>query len=136
MAGCSTVAKAQEPPVRVIGVEPANGDDVRQSLEVGHLVTIPTPDTIADGQQTTSASELTLSIMKENVDEIVLVSDTEIVEAMTFAFERLKLVLEPSGATSLAALLSGRFDTTGARVGLIASGGNIDVARFAALTAG
>lgn len=135
ISGCSTVAKAQPQPARVIGVEPEAGDDVKQSLAAGRLITIATPNTIADGQQTTSASELTLAVMTERVDEVVLVTDNEIVEAMRFAFERLKIVLEPSGATALAALMAGQVDSPGNRVGLIASGGNIDLARFASLTA-
>ncbi len=133
ISGCATVAKAQPVPVEVVGVEPEAGDDVRRSLAAGRVVTIPTPRTIADGQQTTAPSELTLAVMRERVDRVVLTSDDEIRTAMRFAFERLRVVLEPSGASALAAVLAGTIDVTGQRVGITLSGGNIDVARFVQL---
>ncbi len=135
ISGCATVAKAQDPPVRVIGVEPAAGDDVRRSLAAGRIVTIPTPRTIADGQQTTSPGERTFAVMRERVDEVVVVTDQEILDAMAFAFERMKVVLEPSGACGLAVLLANRIDVTGQRVGVTLSGGNIGVERFVDLLA-
>lgn len=133
ISGCATVAAAQPRPVRVVGVEPAAGDDVRQSLAAGHIVEIPVPRTIADGQQTTAPSPLTFTVMQRLVDDIVLVSDEEIVAAMRFAFERMKTVLEPSGASALAALLHGRVTGVGERVGVTLSGGNVTAARFAEL---
>jgi threonine dehydratase len=133
ISGCATVAKAQDHPVRVVGVEPEAGDDVRRSLQEGRIVEIPAPHTIADGQQTVSAGEKTFAVMRERVDEIVLVSDAEIVEAMRFTFERMNVVLEPSGASALAAVLAGRIDVDGTRVGVILSGGNIGIARFVEL---
>ncbi len=133
ISGCSIVAKAQEHQTRVIGVEPETGDDVRQSLSLGKIVSIKTPKTIADGQQTTAAGAKTFAVMSQLVDGIVVVSDEEIVEAMRFAFERMKVVLEPSGASALAALMAGRIDVEGQRVGVILSGGNIDSARFGQL---
>jgi len=133
ISGCATVAKAQDRAVRVVGVEPAAGDDAKQSLELGHIVSIPTPATIADGQQTTSPGERTFAVMRERVDAIVTVTDAQIVDAMRFAFERMKVVLEPSGACALAALLGGEIDVTGRRVGVTFSGGNISTDRFAAL---
>ncbi|HSJ44848.1 MAG TPA: threo-3-hydroxy-L-aspartate ammonia-lyase [Euzebyales bacterium] len=136
ISGCATVAKAQDPPARVIGVEPEAGDDVTRSLAAGHIVEIRTPRTIADGQQTTAPGELTFAVMRERVDEMVLVSDVQIVDAMRFAFERMKIVLEPSGASALAALLAGVVDVRGQRVGVVLSGGNIGADRFAALVAG
>ena len=93
-----------------------------------------TPVTIADGQQTLSCGDRTFAVMAERVDEIVLDGDDEIVAAMRFAFERLNIVLEPSGASALAAVMSGRLDVAGHRVGVTLSGGNVDLARFAALT--
>ncbi|HSK91633.1 MAG TPA: pyridoxal-phosphate dependent enzyme [Euzebyales bacterium] len=135
ISGCATVAKAQDPPARVIGVEPEAGDDVRRSLERGEIVEIPTPRTIADGQQTTAPGARTFAVMRARVDEVVLVSDPELLAAMRFAFERLKVVLEPSGACALAALLAGRVAVTGTRVGVILSGGNVGVDRFADLMA-
>ncbi len=135
ISGCATVAKALGD-VRVIGVEPAAGNDVEQSLAAGERVVLPeTPVTIADGQQTMSCGDKTFAVMRERVDEIALVSDEEIVAAMRFAFERLNIVLEPSGASALAAVLSGRLELAGQRVGVTLSGGNVDLARFSALTA-
>jgi threonine dehydratase len=130
ISGCATAAKGQKRPVRVIGVEPEAGDDVKRSLESGEIVTIPTPHTIADGQQTTSPGEHTFAVIQERVDEIVTVSDDEIIAAMRFVFERMNVVLEPSGASALAAILAGHIDIAGRRVGVTWSGGNIDVARF------
>ncbi|HEX6255922.1 MAG TPA: threo-3-hydroxy-L-aspartate ammonia-lyase [Euzebyales bacterium] len=133
ISGCATVAKAQDQPVRVVGVEPAAGDDVARSLAAGRIVEIATPRTIADGQQTTAPGTLTFAVMRERVDDVVLVTDEQIVDAMRFAFERLKVVLEPSGACGLAALLAGLVDVTGQRVGVVLSGGNIGVDRFVTL---
>lgn len=134
ISGCSTVAKAHGD-VRVVGVEPAAGDDVKRSLAKGEIVTIDPPHTIADGQQTTSPGDKTLAVMLERVDDIVLVSDDEIVAAMRFAFERLNVVLEPSGASALAAVLAGHVDVADQRVGVTLSGGNVDLERFRQLTA-
>ncbi|MFD8675536.1 threo-3-hydroxy-L-aspartate ammonia-lyase [Streptomyces seoulensis] len=136
IAGSSVVAKSLYPAVRMIGVEPEAGDDTKRSLESGERVTIPVPRSIADGQVLPSPGEITFALNQRLVDAIALVSDEEIVEAMRFAFERLRIVLEPSGATPLAALLSGRVENLPPRVGVIASGGNIDTRRFAELTAG
>jgi threonine dehydratase len=133
ISGCATVAKAQRRPVEVIGVEPAAGDDVRRSLVEGHIVEIPTPRTIADGQQTTAPGERTFAVMRERVDDIVLVTDDEIIAAMRFVFERMNLVLEPSGASALAAILAGHIDVAGKRVGVTLSGGNVGIDRFVEL---
>ncbi len=132
ISGCATVAKAVGD-VRVIGVEPEAGNDVQQSLLTGRIVTIETPVTIADGQQTTSPSDRTFEVIRSRVDEIVLVSDDEIVEAMRFAFERMNIVLEPSGASALAAVMAGRIDVAGQRIGITLSGGNVDQRRFSEL---
>jgi threonine dehydratase len=123
-------------PVRVIGVEPETGDDVKQSLEQGRVVELPdTPRTIADGQQTRAPGVHTFPVIRERVNEIVTVTDEEIVAAMRLAFQRLNVVVEPSGASALAAVLSGAIDVTGQRVGITLSGGNVDLNRFLALTA-
>ncbi|TMR98941.1 threo-3-hydroxy-L-aspartate ammonia-lyase [Nonomuraea basaltis] len=135
IAGSATAAKGLRPGIRVIGVEPEAGDDTKRSLAAGERVSIPVPRTIADGQAADIPGELTFSINKRLVDEIVLVSDDEIRAAMRLAFERLKVVIEPSGATPLAALLAGRLDRVPPRIGVIVSGGNIDVERFAELCA-
>jgi threo-3-hydroxy-L-aspartate ammonia-lyase len=133
MAGCSTVAKALRPGMRVVGVEPETGDDTRRSLAAGKRVNGGVPRTIADGLQAAEPGELTFEVNRRNVDEIVTVSDAEILDAMAFLFDRLKIVTEPSGAIAVAALLSGRIETAGQRVGVIVSGGNVGVARFAEL---
>jgi threonine dehydratase len=132
ISGCSTVAKALGA-TRVVGVEPESGNDVQQSLASGSIVTIETPKTIADGQQTTAPSERTFSVIRERVDEIVLVTDDEIVAAMRFAFERLKIVLEPSGATGLAAVLAHKSELVGKKVGVLLTGGNVDLETFTQL---
>jgi threo-3-hydroxy-L-aspartate ammonia-lyase len=135
IAGCATAAKALRQGIRVVGVEPEAGDDTRRSLAAGERVRIGVPHTIADGLQATEPGELTFEVNQQRVDEIVTVTDEEIVEAMIFLFDRLKLVTEPSGAVGAAALLSGQLDPTGASVGVVVSGGNVGAARFAELVA-
>lgn len=135
MAGSATAAKGLTPGIRVIGVEPEAGDDTKRSLEAGRRVSIPVPRTIADGQAADIPGELTFSINRRLVDEIALVTEDQIREAMRLAFERLKIVIEPSGATPLAALLAGRIDSVPSRIGVIVSGGNIGARRFAELCA-
>ncbi|MGW0598965.1 threo-3-hydroxy-L-aspartate ammonia-lyase [Streptomyces sp. NPDC002776] len=133
IAGSATAAKGLLPGINLIGVEPEDGDDTKRSLEAGRRVSVPVPRTIADGQAADIPGELTFSLNQKLVDDIVLVSDDEIRDAMRFAFERMKTVMEPSGATPLAALLAGRIDPLPRRVGVIVSGGNIDARRFAEL---
>ena len=130
IAGCSTVVKSLHPAIRVVGVEPAAGDDTRRSLAAGRRVSIPVPRTIADGMAADVPGELTFSINQRLVDEITLVGDDEIRAAMRFAFDRMKIVVEPSGATGIAALLAGRVTPVPRRVGVIISGGNVDSGRF------
>ena len=118
---------------RVVGVEPEAGNDWQQSLESGAIVSIAVPRTIADGLQTTGPGAHTWETGSQLVDEIVTVTDEQILEAMRFAFERLKLVIEPSGAVGIAALLQGVVPR--GRVGVIVSGGNVGAERFAELVA-
>jgi threonine dehydratase len=134
IAGCATVAKALSPQTRVIGVEPETGNDTQRSLAAGERVDIGVPRTIADGLQANAPGKLTFEVNRRRVDEIVTVRDAELVAAMAFAFDRLKLVLEPSGAAALAALLAGRIGVHG-RVGAVLSGGNVGIERFRELTA-
>ena len=135
IAGTAIAGKGVQPGIRIVGVEPQDGDDTRQSLARGERVTIPVPRTIADGQAAATPGELTFSINRHLVDEIVLVSDDELRAAMRFALDRLKLVTEPSGAAGLAALLAGRLSPVPARIGVILSGGNVGAARLGALLA-
>ena len=131
IAGYATVAKALHPACRVVGAEPAAGGVTKRSLAAGERVSIDVPKTIADGQQLTSPGAYPFEVMRERVDEVVLVSDDEIVRAMVFLFERMKVVAEPSGAIATAAALSEGFE---GRVGVMISGGNIGIDRFHELT--
>jgi threonine dehydratase len=133
ISGCATAVAGLSPQTRVIGVEPEEGDDTRRSLAAGERVRIPVPRTIADGQQLPIPGELTFPVVQRLVSEVVTVSDAEIVAAMRFLFERVKTVAEPSGACALAALLAGKVDAAGARVGVTISGGNVTAQRFAEL---
>jgi threonine dehydratase len=133
IAGCSTVAKALLPQCRVVGVEPETANDTQRSLAAGERIRIDVPRTIADGLQAPEPGALTFAVNRERVDEIVTVTDDEIVAAMVFLYDRLKLVAEPSGAVGVAALLSGKVDARDRSVGVILSGGNVGAARFAEL---
>jgi threonine dehydratase len=132
ISGSATIAR-ELGVSRVVGVEPAAGDDWRRSLASGERVRIDVPRTIADGLQTNQPGRLTWEVGSRLVDEIVTVTDEQIVEAMRFAFERLKLVIEPSGAVGIAAVREGL--VSGRRIGVIVSGGNVDTTRFAELLA-
>jgi threonine dehydratase len=132
MGGTAIAAHGYDPAIAIYGVEPDAGDDFAQSMARGERVQIGVPRTIADGLQTTSPSELTLRIAREHVRAVVTVSDDELRDAMRLLFERMKLVVEPSGAAAVAALLQSRIaGLDGKRVGAIVSGGNIDAARYA-----
>lgn len=135
-AGCSTVAATVRPGCRVVGVEPEAGDDTKRSLAAGERIRIEMPRTIADGQQINIPGELTFEVNRRLLHAVVTVTDAEIVGAMAFLFDRMKLVTEPSGACAVAALLAGRVpDVNGTRVGVIISGGNVGTARFCGLVA-
>jgi threonine dehydratase len=133
ISGCATVVKAISPTTRVVGVEPLASDDVARSKSSGRRERVVVGRTIADGQQLETPGERTWPVIDALVDDVVTVSDEEIVVAMRLLFERLKVVAEPSGASALAALLSGAQHTAGSRVGVVLSGANIDAGRFAAL---
>jgi threo-3-hydroxy-L-aspartate ammonia-lyase len=135
ISGCATVCAALSPRTRVIGVEPEAGDDVARSLASGQRERIHVGRTIADGQQAATPGELTWPVIKALAAGVVTVTDAEIVEGMRFLFERSKLVVEPSGASAFAALLAGRVDVQGQRVGVVLSGGNIGADAFSALMA-
>ena len=134
ISGCATAAAALSPNTAVVGVEPEAGDDTLQSIAAGYRVGIEVPRTIADGLQGNIPGTLTFPIVQRLVDRIVTVSDRQIVEAMVFLHDRLKVVVEPSGAVGIAALLSGAVPVAaGQRVGVVISGGNVGAARFAEL---
>ena len=134
-AGCALAATALRPQIAVYGVEPEAGDDFARSFAAGERVRIDVPDTIADGQRTQSPGRLTFPIVKRLCAGILTVSDEELREAMRFAFERLKLVVEPSGAAALAAVLAKKIDLAGKRAGIVLSGGNVDPRDYAAIVA-
>ncbi|MFF0462585.1 pyridoxal-phosphate dependent enzyme [Streptomyces mexicanus] len=136
IAGSATAGKGLLPGLRVVGVEPEAGDDTRRSLQAGRRVSVPVPKTLADGLAADTPGELTFSINRRLVDGVCVVSEEEIREAMRFAFERLKIVVEPSGACGLAALLARRVERLPRRVGVVVSGGNIDTRRFTAILGG
>jgi threonine dehydratase len=129
ISGTSIAAKGLLSKVKVVGVEPERANDAYLSFTTGQLVKNVSTDTIADGLRT-NLCRRTFDVIRQNVDEIVLVSEDEIVSAMRFLWERMKLVVEPSGAVSLAGLLSGKLDVENARVGVIVSGGNVDLEAF------
>jgi threo-3-hydroxy-L-aspartate ammonia-lyase len=131
LSGCATAAKALSPAIEIWGVEPAAGDDWAQSYVRGDRVKLSeVPRTIADGQQTEAPGRLTWATARPLVRGIATVTDDQIRDAMRFLFERVKLVTEPSGASALAALMSGAVDGRGKRVGVIISGGNIGIDGF------
>lgn len=133
LSGCAVAARNLSPACRIIGVEPEAGNDGQQSLQRGEIVTIATPKTIADGAQTQHLGHHTFPVLRELVDEIVTVSDSELVEAMRFFASRMKQMIEPTGCLAAAAAFASPI--AGKRVGVILSGGNVDLARFAALVA-
>ncbi|MEM1127980.1 MAG: threo-3-hydroxy-L-aspartate ammonia-lyase [Bacteroidota bacterium] len=127
LSGCALAARALAPNCRVIGVEPAAADDAARSFRTGTLQTVSDPDTIADGARTPFLGAVTFPLVLTHVDDVVTVTDAELLEAMTFLWERMKLVVEPTGALATAALLSGTITAPGQRIGALISGGNLDV---------
>jgi len=136
LSGCAVAAKHLLPNIAVFGAEPERGDDMKQSLQRGEIVTIDVPRTICDGQQTQFVGKQPFEVIRALVSDVLTVPDPGVVEAMRFAFERLKIVLEPSGACALAALMRHRERFRGQRVGVTLSGGNIGIDRFVALMTG
>ncbi len=133
LSGSALAAKALSPSCRIIGVEPEAGNDVQQSFRKGERVKIATPVTIADGAQTPMVGAITFEIIKALVDDIHTVTDAQLVESMRFYAERMKMIVEPTGCLSLAAAIQASESLQGQKVGLIISGGNIDMARFSQL---
>ena len=136
LSGCAVAAKHLAPNIRVYGAEPERGNDMQLSLRAGHIVSIEVPRTICDGQQTQAIGHHPFEVIQALVSDVLTVPDPVVVEAMRFAFERMKVVLEPSGACALATLMHHRERFGGQRVGVTLSGGNIGVDRFAALLTG
>ena len=131
LAGCALAAAALSPSCKVIGVEPEAGNDGQQSLRKGEVVHIAVPDTIADGAKVTHLGEHNFEVIQRQVDDIVTVIDAQLVATMKFFAERMKMVVEPTGCLGAAAALHGAVPIQGKRVGILISGGNVDLARFA-----
>jgi threonine dehydratase len=132
LSGSALAVRRRSPRCRVVGVEPEAGDDATRSFKSGVLATVQNPATIADGARTSSLGRLTFPLVMQCVDDMVTVPDAALVRALVFAFERLKLVVEPTGVLGLAAAMERRVDLAGRRVGIILSGGNVDLARVSA----
>ncbi|MDC6292823.1 threo-3-hydroxy-L-aspartate ammonia-lyase [Ralstonia pseudosolanacearum] len=133
LSGCATAARALSPACRIIGVEPEAGNDGQQSLRKGEIVHIDTPATIADGAQTQHLGHYTFAVIRALVDDIATVSDADLVDTMRFFAGRMKIVVEPTGCLAAAAALRQRVEVRGKRVGVIISGGNVDLQHFARL---
>jgi len=125
-AGCATIARSMHPGIRVFGVEPEVANDAALSLAAGERITIAPPDTIADGLRTPSTGKLTFPVLQHHLEQILLVSEAEIRATMRFVLERLKILIEPSGAVALAAVLFGMLPREIESAGVVISGGNVD----------
>jgi threonine dehydratase len=137
LSGIAVAGRGQKPELRVFGVEPEAGDDMKRSLAAGEPVTVPLPATIADALMTMRPAARTLAIVRALAADVLTVSDLELRRAMALLASRLKLVVEPGGAAGFAALLHGRVpDVAGRQVGVVLSGGNVDLDRFASLISG
>jgi threonine dehydratase len=126
LSGSALTASTLAPRCRVIGVEPATADDATRSFRTGELQTVRNPPTVADGARTSSLGALTFPLIRAHVADMVTVDDAALLRAMFFLWERMKLVVEPTGALAAAALLEGAVDARGLRVGVMISGGNVD----------
>lgn len=136
LSGSAIAARALNPNIEIYGVEPEAGNDGQQSFRSGVIVHIDTPRTIADGAQTQHLGALTFPVIRSLVDDILTVTDDELVKTMQFFASRMKIVVEPTGCLAAAAVLQEKIDVRGKRVGILLSGGNVDMARFAKLTLG
>lgn len=136
LSGCAVAVKHLTPDCTVFGVEPEAGNDGQLSFRGGSIVHIDTPATIADGAQTQHLGNFTFPVIQNKVDDILTASDAELVEAMKFFASRMKMVVEPTGCLGVAVALGRQLDLRGKRVGVLVSGGNIDLLRFASLIQG
>ena len=131
LAGSTLAAQAMAPGCRLVGVGPEAGNDGQQSFKAGHIVQIPTPHTIADGAQTQALGQLTFPIIAQGVADMVTATDEQLVQTLRFFAERMKIVVEPTGALAFAGARNGSVDVRGKRVGVLISGGNVDLPRYA-----
>ena len=133
LSGTALATRALSPRCKLYGVEPEAGNDAQQSLRAGRIVNIPTPQTLADGAQTQQLGNLTFEVIRRDVDAVVTASDAQLVEAMRFFAERMKMIVEPTGCLGFAAACHAGLELQGKRVGVLISGGNVDLARYAQL---
>ncbi|MDT0637783.1 threo-3-hydroxy-L-aspartate ammonia-lyase [Citrobacter werkmanii] len=136
LSGSALAARHLSPDCMIYGVEPEAGNDGQQSFRSGSIVHIDTPKTIADGALTQHLGQYTFAIIQQNVNDILTVSDTELVTAMKFIAERMKIVVEPTGCLGFAAARARKSELQGKRIGIIISGGNVDISRYGAFLAG
>jgi threonine dehydratase len=132
LSGSALAAHTLSPSCRIVGVEPAAGDDANRSFRSGQLQTVRNPQTVADGARTPSLGSLTFPLVLEYVTDMAVVDDAALLRSMFYLWERLKMIVEPTGALAAAAALEGRVDVTGKRVGIILSGGNVDLSQVSA----
>jgi threonine dehydratase len=133
LSGTALATRALSPHCKLHGVEPEAGNDAQQSLRAGRIISIPTPQTLADGAQTQQLGDLTFELIRRDVSSVVTASDSQLVEAMRFFAERMKMIVEPTGCLGFAAACQAVLGLEGKRVGVIISGGNVDLARYAHL---
>ena len=136
LSGSALAARHLSPECRIYGVEPEAGNDGQQSFRSGNIVHIDTPKTIADGAQTQHLGQYTFPLIQEHVDDILTVSDQELIDSMIFFAERMKMVVEPTGCLGFAAARANKERLHGKRVGIIISGGNVDISRYSEFLAG
>ncbi len=132
-SGCAIATRELSPNCQIYGVEPLAGNDAQQSFRRGEIVHIDTPKTIADGAQTQHLGNYTFAVIKNKVDDIFTVTDEQLIDRMKFYAERMKIIVEPTGCLSYAAALAHKEQFQGKRVGIIVSGGNVDIQHFAQL---
>jgi threonine dehydratase len=136
LSGSALAARALSPGCKIYGVEPEAGDDGQRSFRAGAIVRIETPQTIADGAQTQSLGKITFEIIRRDVDDVFTASDAELIDCMRFFASRMKMIVEPTGCLGFAAARRMKAELAGKRVGIIVSGGNVDLARFGPLLGG
>ena len=133
VSGCAIAAHGLSPDTRVIAVEPEAGDDVQRSFRSGTIQRADNPDTIADGARTSAPGAITFPLIMRHLADVLTVDDPELLRTMWYLWERLKIVVEPTGALGAAALLEGKVEARGLRVGVVLSGGNADIAQLCRL---
>lgn len=132
LGGSALAAHSLSPSCRIVGIEPAAGDDANRSFRSGQLQTVRNPQTVADGARTPSLGSLTFPLVLEYVTDMAVVDDAALLRSMFYLWERLKMIVEPTGALAAAAALEGRVNVAGKRVGIILSGGNVDLSQVSA----